>query len=187
MSNRRATFLLSLSILAAAAGCAGTSRPVTTTTPDLHSALASVARGERSLFELADRSRGVAYVLRRDDASGEDPRADAEGTVAITTRVCDATDPVLDAVTRALAEHFRPEFDYVPLVCDGLVCTATGPMEYATSLRFEFVRSGADTVLDTIYEVEEVALEDEYARARWSEAFTASASLPPSCDSTARP
>jgi len=143
--------------------------------PNPHAALEAVARGERTLYSLTDEGHGFTYVLRRDDASGEDPRADSSGSISNSTRVCDAGDPVVSSLTTQLRLHFEPDFAYVPLVCEGLVCSARGPMEFATSLRFEFERvESGGIVLERVFEIEDVALTDEAARARWLEAEEAS-------------
>ena len=148
---------------------------------DPHRALASVAQGERSLISLAAPGDGFAYALRRDDPSGEDPRADEHGSIAVTTRVCDANDANLARLTAALASHFDPDFEYVPLVCEGLVCDAHGPMEFATSLRFVFSDSHAGLALREVYEIEDVSIVEDVAAARWREAEGAIRALRTTC------
>lgn len=167
-------------LVVALSGCA--SAPTVRPTPrvDPETALARVGRGEGSLSGLVAAGEGLGYVLRREDASGEDPRA-VQGVIAETRRLCAAGDPAFAELDRELALHYQPEFDYVPVRCEGLICRAAGPMEYATSLRLEFEERDGHLVLARLYRVEDVALEDEYAARRWVEAERAMAELPSGC------
>lgn len=177
---------LPLALLALAAGCAprGAAHPSQATSwPDDPShALDDVAHGRRSLYSLAEPGVGLAIALHRSDPSGEDPAADAEGNIRQAERVCDATAPALARVERGLAVHFDPAFDYVPLRCEGSVCEARGPMEFATSLRFVFEPvPGGGVVLRSVLEVEDVAMMDELVHRAWNWAELAVEELPPRC------
>lgn len=145
-------------------------------------ALTDVAIGRRALFSLVGSADGFRYVLNRSDASGEDPRRDADGMVREVGRVCGTTEPIAARLERRLALHLRPEFDHVPLRCEGLTCTASGPMEFATTLRFVFARDGDGRLgLTTVYEVEDVGLTPEAVESNWTRAEVALADAPWTC------
>lgn len=145
-------------------------------------ALEEVAHGHRSLYSLAEPGVGLAVVLNRTDPSGEAPDADAEGRIRRAERVCDDRAPSLTRVRDGLVQHYLPDFEYVPVVCEGLVCDAHGPMEYATSLRFVFERTADGGIaLRTVLEVEDVAMMDEFVHAAWNWAENAALDLPGRC------
>lgn len=145
-------------------------------------ALEEVAHEHRSLFSLAEPGAGLAIVLNRTDASGVDPAADAEGRIRRAERVCDADAESLARVELGLAMHYEPENEHVPVRCEGLVCEARGPMEFATSLRFVFERSSqGGLVLRTVLEVEDVGMIDELVHSAWNWAELAAVDLPPRC------
>lgn len=146
-------------------------------------ALEEVVHEHRSLYSLVEPDAGLAIVLNRTDPSGEDPNADTEGRIRAAERVCSAEAPSLARVEQALALHYEPEYDYVPVRCEGLVCEARGPMEFATSLRFVFERSSqGGIVLRTVLEVEDVGMIDEFVHQAWNWAELAAAQLPPRCE-----
>lgn len=156
--------------------------PVAPRVVDPAVALEEVAHGHRSLYSLAEPGVGIAVVLNRTDPSGEEEGADAEGRIRRAERVCDAGAPSLRRVRDGLVQHYLPDFEYVPVVCEGLVCDAHGPMEYATSLRFVFERTADGGVaLRTVLEVEDVAMMDEFVHAAWNWAENAALDLPGRC------
>lgn len=176
---------IAAAITISASGCAGASAPQTTPGPspeDPRATLEQVARGERSLWSLVDPSSGLAYAVRREDASGEDPRADAEGFVRTTARICDADDEHLSEITADLATHFGEIGADAPLVCDDLVCAAGGVAEYATTIRLELARAeDGSLALRTVLRVEEISTPVDVAAARWADARAGIATLPPRC------
>lgn len=185
----RPTFLAIGMLAAVASSCTrGASCPAPRTprlalADDPAIALEEVAHEHRSLYSLAEPDAGIAIVLNRTDPSGEAPNADAEGRIRAAERVCSAEAPALARVEQALALHYEPEYDYVPVRCEGLVCVARGPMEFATSLRFVFERSSqGGIVLRTVLEVEDVGMIDEFVHQAWNWAELAAAQLPPRCE-----
>lgn len=173
-------------LLALALLIVGCHRPAATTTPaataeDPYALLSSVARGERDLLSLTEAGRGFAYTVYREDATGEDPRADEEGVIRFTVRVC-APGDVVSGLGIRIRDHVRDLYEGVPLTCAGLVCDARGPMEFATSLRFVFAQAeGGALVLRSVFEVEDVATIEQIAAQRWQEAEQAVADLGPEC------
>lgn len=178
MSTRHA---LALAVL-----LAGCHRPAAATTPDVaaedpYALLASVARGERDVLSLTEAGAGFAYTVYREDATGEDPRANDEGVIRFTVRVC-APGDVVSGLGGRVRDHVADLYEGVPLTCAGLVCDARGPMEFATSLRFVFAHGrGGALVLRSVFEVEDVATIEQIAAERWQAAEQAVADLGPEC------
>ncbi len=172
-----------LPMLLVCSACAHGPAPTATTAAETPaSLLEDVAHGRRTLLSLGAPREGFGYVLHRTDPSDEDPRRDEEGRIRFAQRVCSAEQVRELGIERSLALHYEPEFDYVPVVCDGLICNAGGPMEYATSLRFVFERGRTGSLLlRTVYEVEDVAILDEFVHQAWNWAEAQAEELPERC------
>jgi hypothetical protein len=174
--------ILSVPVVSLLAGCHAASPPSTARTPsgDPLTLLTAVANGSQTLASLTG-DTGFAYALRREDPTGEDPQANADGVIVVTERVCGATHPTDGGIARSLAFHFEEGNEHGRLECSGLVCDARGLMEYGTSLRFVFEDVRGRFVLRTVFEIEDVAMIEAVAAERWREAEEAVRALPATC------
>lgn len=132
-----------------------------------------VAEGDRALAELIDPRKGLVLIEYFSDASGEDPRADPDGTVRIAERLCgDDLTAGLERLSRDLAlraeqSSFDPTF-----ACEGLACTHPAEMEFDVSGTYRFDRRDDGTLrLESVTRIEGAAVLEEFLeRAReWTE------------------
>lgn len=174
--------LLSALLVLSLAGCHAEPSGTTprASSEDPLTLLTGVASGAITLASLTGGS-GFAYALRREDPTGEDPQANADGLVVVTERVCGAAHPTDAGIARSLAFHFEEGAEHGRLECTGLVCDARGLMEYGTSLRFVFEDVAGRYVLRTVFEIEDVAMIEAVAAERWREAEEAVRALPAGC------
>lgn len=168
---------LALSACGSSATPAPTTPPVASAAPPVAPAaptaalLQSIASGNESLDAHLDATRGVLFVERYSDASGENPRANASGEVEIAERLCSAA---LTERLERLRTDWRGRFEVngaEAMVCAGEACTHHAEMEYDVDARVVF-RGGPNgaILLDRVVRIEGGPVSDEWRTAaeRWA-------------------
>jgi hypothetical protein len=166
------------------AGCGATTQ--TSTTPDSPervdgAVLVQLARGERAWSSVIDPRIGLARVEVFGDASGEDPRADADGTVHIAERLCgEALERYLETLTADLRLRVETSWHDPLFVCTATECRFDAEMEFDRSGRIELASSGASIV--AIERVEGGTVAESWLAEANAWVREAHARLPRACD-----
>jgi len=132
--------------------------------------LRALAGGSRDAI---DPARGVVFVVYATDASGEDPRADAQGMIRTASRACGAElDDALEHLGADIARRLEDEAWSDLVRCEGSTCSipAMGEYDLTGALTFEdgalvsVVRIEGGPVTDEL-----VAAGEAYAEAQLAE------------------
>lgn len=123
-------------------------------TPEL---MRHLGRSRGAWSRVVDPARGLVVVEYREDASGEDPRANHDGIIARGEHLCGvALEAELDRTQRELAlrlEQRMPEEG--PLfACEGLICSHRAMMEYDHGGEYVFVLNDGGPKLHQIVRIE---------------------------------
>lgn len=128
--------------------------------------MARIAAGHEPLRELVAPSRGLVYVLYASDASGEDPRADDDGTIRLAEHWCGEEELAdgIDRLQRDLARRMRDPIREPLFECVDDRCGHPAQMEYDVAGHYEFVRVDGfeGPALIAVEHVESAGMTDEF-------------------------
>ncbi len=128
-----------------------------------------LATGAEPFASHVSPERGVVFVEYFSDASGQDPRADAQGVVKEARRLCgDELSGRLDRLREDLARRVETSAHDPLFTCSGRVCTFPAEMEYDLGGELRFAPG---LVLESVVRTEGGPVTEEFVAEaeRWAE------------------